>query len=227
MIRTAVCALPLLAALVMLGGCATPASGLKKGDAPPLNPISHYSMQTETAPEEIALGQHADGLSERQRAALVDYARGYIEAGGEQVVVRVPAGSGPTAQHMALGAKAVLESAGLRDHEVRVDVYPADRVDGPIRLAYDRVRAKPLACGKSWNDLTASRDNQTQSNFGCALTSNMAMQVADPRDIQRPHGADPADAGRRTTVLEKYRKGEITAAVADDKAKGNVTQEIQ
>ena len=217
----------ILAAVLLLGACTTPASGLKMGDTPPVNPGELYKMQAEQAPDEIRLGQHPDGLSDHQRAALVDYARGYIEAGGEQVVIRMPAGGGEAAARMAQGAKAALEAAGLSEREIALDVYTADKPDAPIRLVYERWRAKPIVCGQSWTTLTNTRDNQTQSNFGCAFTANMAAQIADPRDINGPRTMDASDAGRRATVLDKYRKGEITAAQTDDKMRGNVTQVIQ
>jgi pilus assembly protein CpaD len=216
-----------LAVLLLLCACTTPASGLKKGDKPPVTPTQQFKMQAVQTPDEILLGLHPEGLSDHQRAALADYARGYIEAGGDGIVIQVPAGDGEAAARMAQSAKAVLQSQGLHDSEVALDVYTADKAQAPIRLSYARWRAKPIACGKSWNDITASRDNQAQSNFGCAVTANMSVQIADPRDINGPRASDPSDAGRRATVLDKYRKGEITAATSDDKAKGNVTQEIQ
>jgi pilus assembly protein CpaD len=218
---------PLLAALALLGACTTPASGLKSGEKPPITPTERYKLEAEQAPDQIALGLHPDGLSEHQRAALADYARGYIEAGGEEMTIRAPAQGGEAAQRMAEATKAALEAAGLHEGELRLEAYAADKPNAPILVAYDRWRAKPLACGRSWQNLTATRDNQTQSNFGCAVTANMAAQIADPRDIRAPHAADPVDAARRGEVLGKYRKGEITSSQADDKMKGNVTQEVQ
>jgi pilus assembly protein CpaD len=217
----------ILTALLLLGACATPASGLKKGDTPPVNPGERYKMQAEQAPDEIRLGQHPDGLSDHQRAVLVDYARGYIEAGGEQVVIRTPADGGETAARMARAARAALEAAGLDAHEIALDVYTADQPGAPIRLVYQRWQAKPIVCGRSWNNLRNTRDNQAQSNFGCAVTANMAAQIADPRDINGPRTMDAADAGRRTTVLDKYRKGEVTASASDTRSRAAVTQDIQ
>jgi pilus assembly protein CpaD len=216
-----------LAALFLLGACATPSSGLKKGDPPPLNPVELYKMQAEQAPDEIRLGQHPGGLSDHQRAAIADYARDYIEAGGEQVVIRTPADGGAAAARMAQAVKTALEAAGLNAREIALDVYDADKPDAAIRLVYQRWRAKPIACGQSWNDLTKTRDNQEQSNFGCAVTANMASQIADPRDINGPRTMDASDAARRTNVLDHYRKGEITSAQSDEKARGAVTQDIQ
>jgi len=215
-----------LAALLLLGACTTPASGLK-GEAPPVNPGELYKMQAEQAPDEIRLGQHPDGLSEHQRAALADYARGYIEAGGEQVVIRTPAGAGEAAGRMAQGAKAALEAAGLGEREIALEVYDADKPGAAIRLVYQRWRAKPIACGRSWNDLTNAQDNSAQSQFGCATTANMAAQIADPRDINGPRTMDAADADRRSMVIDKYRKGAVTSSATDDKARGSIAQEIQ
>jgi pilus assembly protein CpaD len=211
--------------LLLLGACTTPASGLKRGDTPPINPGELYKMQAEQAPDEIRLGQHPDGLSEHQRAVLVDYARDYIEAGGEQVVIRTPADGGETAARMARAARAALEAAGLGAHEIALDVYTADKPGAPIRLVYQRWRAKPIVCGRSWNNLRNTRDNEPQSNFGCAVTANMAAQIADPRDINGPRTMDAADADRRTTVLNKYRKGEVTASASENRA--HVTQDVQ
>jgi pilus assembly protein CpaD len=121
----------------------------------------------------------------------------------------------------------MLVAAGLSEREITLDVYAADTPDAPIRLAYARWRAKPIVCGQSWNVLTNTRDNQTQANFGCAYTANMAAQIADPRDINGPRTMDASDAARRATVLDKYRRGEVTASQADDKTRGNVTQTVQ
>jgi pilus assembly protein CpaD len=217
----------ILIAVLLLGACTTPASGLKKGDTPPVNPGELYKMQAEQAPDEIRLGVHAEGLSDHQRAALADYARGYIEAGGQQVVIRTPVGGGEAAARMAEGAEAALEAAGLSGHEIVLDVYAADQPGAPIRLIYQRWRAKPIVCGQSWNNLASTRDNQVQSNFGCALTANMASQIADPRDINGPRAMDASDAGRRATVLDKYRKGEVTAGGADPNMHVSISQAIQ
>lgn len=216
-----------LAALLLLGACTTPASGLKPGETPPVNPGERYKMQAEQTPDEIRLGQHPDGLSDHQRAALVDYARGYIEAGGDEVVIRTPQGGGEAAARMAQGAKAVLEQAGLSEQEIKLDVYAADTPGAAVRIVYQRWRAKPIVCGQSWNDLTKTRDNQAQSNFGCAVTANMAAQIADPRDINGPRTMSPADADRRSVVIDHYRKGEVTAAQADDKARATISQDVQ
>jgi pilus assembly protein CpaD len=66
-------------------------------------------------------------------------------------------------------------------------------------------------CGR-WDDLTSTGDNGSYANFGCAVTANMAAQIAHPSDIVRPRAEDAPDSGRRMTILEKYREGKVTAA---------------
>jgi pilus assembly protein CpaD len=69
--------------------------------------------------------------------------------------------------------------------------------------------------------------NDVQPNFGCAVTANMAAQIANPADLARPQHATPADAARRSLVLDKYRKGQITSSEKDDQAKGVVSDAIK
>ena len=56
------------------------------------------------------------------------------------------------------------------------------------------------------------------AGLGCSTISNMAAQIADPRDIMGQRPMDPADAGRRTVVIQNYRRGEPTGAQVPDDA---------
>jgi pilus assembly protein CpaD len=55
----------------------------------------------------------------------------------------------------------------------------------------------------------------------------MAAQIENPRDIAGPRKADPADAARRSVVLDKYRQGEVTASKTDPNANGHVSTAVQ
>ena len=54
----------------------------------------------------------------------------------------------------------------------------------------------------------------------------MAAQIANPEDLIRPRDSTPADAGRRDTVLGKYRKGDVTASAKDEQATGVVSKAV-
>ena len=57
-----------------------------------------------------------------------------------------------------------------------------------------------------------------------ALRAALALPVDQ---VARPRGLDPADAGRRMTVIDKYRKGEKTGAEHDEQASGAVSNAVK
>ena len=84
-----------------------------------------------------------------------------------------------------------------------------------------------IASAQVWTDLRRSAQNTVQPNFGCAVTANVAAQIADPSDLLGPRPTDPSDAGRRAVVLDKYRKGQRTGAATDNRADGAVSNAVQ
>ena len=77
-----------------------------------------------------------------------------------------------------------------------------------------------------WENLSKTGSNRPYSNFGCAVTANIAAQVANPHDFLAPRAEDPADATRRSVVLDKYRRGEKSSTEADSQAKGAVSERV-
>jgi len=202
-----------------LAGCVTqtPASG---GGPDPLNSGARFPLQAEAAVEEIALAPRQDGLSAAQRAALGDLA---LRAAGKPITVRAPAGGDPVAVRSAFNAKTALEDMGVGS--VRMASYDGADARAPILVGFTGYRAVVPRCGE-WNSLTATRDNQTPANFGCAVSANMAAQIADPADIVSPQPLDPTDAARRSDVLGKYRRGEMTGAEEDNRSSGQVSRVV-
>jgi pilus assembly protein CpaD len=83
-------------------------------------------------------------------------------------------------------------------------------------------------CGLWPNDIGPSGDrkyneNGQYYNFGCAHQRNLAAMVENPADLVQPRGDTPSYAGRRSVVLDKYRKGEGTATVYPDANKGKIS----
>jgi len=54
-------------------------------------------------------------------------------------------------------------------------------------------------------------ENRQYWNFGCAQQRNLAAMVENPADLVQPRSEVPPYNGRRTTVLDKYHRGESTA----------------
>uniref|UniRef100_UPI0025FA3F5E CpaD family pilus assembly lipoprotein n=1 Tax=Brevundimonas sp. TaxID=1871086 RepID=UPI0025FA3F5E len=127
--------------------------------------------------------------------------------GAPEVVVEAPAGDDPVSLEMAWAVGRALESAGVPAGRVRLVAYAAPDPRAPVLVGFERLQAVTHDCSRQWGDLTRHADNGAALGLGCATISNMAAQIADPRDIlgQRPLG--PADAGRRAVVIDRYRQG--------------------
>ena len=69
----------------------------------------------------------------------------------------------------------------------------------------------------------AYNENTEYWNLGCATRRNLAAMVENKADLVQPRGEIPAYTGRRTTVLDKYHRGEATQAVNPDKDQGKIS----
>lgn len=203
-----------IAVAVGLSGCmGAPADA---GLAAPLTPTQRYSLQVEPGIDRIALAVHETGLSDNQRGAIFDLARRAAQQGAERVVVEAPAGGDPAASDAAWRVKAELEAAGVPGALIQVFSYPAPDPRAPVLAGFETIRAHVPQCGTTWGSLSRSGSNQASSNFGCAVTANMAAQIANPRDIVEPAAMAEAYAGRRSVVFDAYRAGQQTSAPQEE-----------
>jgi pilus assembly protein CpaD len=107
----------------------------------------------------------------------------------------------------------VLVGAGVRPGAIDFRAYPAgpSETNAPVRLAFNKITARVEGCG-AWPDrLESDSNNRNYKNFGCSAQANLAAMVDNPLDLLYPRALAPADAGRRSTVLEKYRNGDAYA----------------
>lgn len=56
--------------------------------------------------------------------------------------------------------------------------------------------------------------NEPHSNFGCAVNSNAALQIEDPRDLYVGHGDNKPDTNVTVDVITNYRAGKIPIPTA-------------
>ena len=214
----------LLCPAALLGACATPSGG--KGP-PPITPTERYVVTASQTPEQIAFAAHAEGLSAGQRNALKSFVAGWNDSGGGSIHISAPAEGGEIARRSAWAIKAGLEQLGVTPASVEIAAYHAESPGAPVLIVYQRWTAEVPRCNTGWTSLTATRNNETQKNFGCALNANLAAQVANPRDLVRPRDMDPSDAARRGVVTDKYRRGEPTGAKYEDPNAGKVSTAVQ
>lgn len=210
MIRTASISVAVVSLSLALSACVGGPASL--GGEPPLTPTSRFTLQVEPGLDRIALAVHETGLSANQRAALDALVGRFAMEGASALVIEAPAGGDPVAAEAAWSVKAAFEAAGVPGDRIQVVGYAAPDPRAPVLVGFETVRAVVPQCGTQWGSLGRTGDNQSASNFGCAVTANLAAQIADPRDIVVPRALTPADAGRRSVVFDAYRSGAQTAA---------------
>jgi pilus assembly protein CpaD len=215
--------------LASLAGCASSGAG----------PETVAAARTETAqwanrvhvdaqPDEVLLVLHAEGLSANQNRALDELIGRWLAAEGREIVVSAPTGgtSGEVAGRMAVAARQRLIAMGAPAAKVRVMGYDAAGAPGaPLKVGFLHYVAQVPQCG-GWENITATRNNTAYENFGCAVTANIAAQVANPEDLLTPRPEGPIDSGRRATVLDKYRRGEVTSSAKDSQSNGIVSKAV-
>ena len=213
---------PCLAAAALLTGCA----GDMVGSPPPLTPLSRYVLQVEPGLDRIALAVHEDGLSANQQAALRDLAARYAATGTGWVQVQGPAGDDPAAARHAWAVRSALEAAGVAGERIRVTAYDAPDPRAPVLAGFETVQAVVPDCAAEPRDLSGRFSNQSSGGLGCAITANMAAQIADPRDIVAPRAMSPADSGRAAVVFQNYRAGEAASTPQEPLVQGRIARAV-
>lgn len=67
-------------------------------------------------------------------------------------------------------------------------------------------------------------EHQLHSNYGCAVNTNSALQVADPSDLYRGHGTNSPDIEITTGVVKQYREGKIPVPLMPLQDSGGTSQ---
>ena len=220
---------PLSPALILMAlaltGCATSSGKAGNAALTATTPTEQYPLQAQSMTKTINL-RITGGLSDNQRTALDQIAEKASWTTGAPVDVEIITSPDPgaIAAGRTVGGYLVAHDVdGSSLSQLSQSGQPADIVTVNL-VSY---RARTYACGQTWENLAATRNNTAYQNFGCAVSSNLAAQIADPRDLQTPRAATPIDMTRRSVVLDKYRKGEVTSSAKDDSATGAISNAIK
>ena len=167
----------------------------------------------------LLIGVDRGGLLPAQRAEVAGLASSWQERATGGIVIDLPTGT-PNARAAAdtlKEVKSILTAAAVPAQAIVVRHY---RPPNPSRLAtlkisYPKMVAEAGPCGQWPRDIGPSYQggdtyNRGYWNFGCSQQQNLAAMVDDPADLLQPRTETAPSAQRRTTVFEKYRKGEAT-----------------
>jgi pilus assembly protein CpaD len=215
-------------ALAGLAGCAsapTPDGFNKK----PILPTENYSAKVVETPDQVALAVHVEGVSAAQQAALAAFVDRWRSGGGGAVVLKTPtdAASADQARAMTYAVQSQLEMMGVPPDRIQLAAYVSGDPKTPVLVSFERASVTTPDCRGGWDNMTSTMSNEPYKHFGCALTANIAAQIADPRDLVNPPALAPGDNTRRQVVLGKYREGKTTASEKDDQASGAVSTAVK
>lgn len=222
MIRARALALSALASAALAACAAAPGAG----SSPAPLPGARWSLQLEEGLDRIALAVHENGLSANQHAALDALAGRFARAGSDVILIQAPSGGDPVSGEAAWRTRTALYDLGVPAERIRMESYHAPHPRAPILAGFSTVQAHVPRCGAAWENLARVGPDRSGSNFGCAVNANLAAQIAEPRDIAGPRPITPADAGRRTVVLDNYRAGEITSAPQEELVRSRISQAV-
>lgn len=213
--------------LLMLGTAAAATACAGNPNPQPLTPTQQFAIQVRNTPEEVAIVPSPAGISHQQADALRQVASSWADSGGDPVVIRVPAGDPEIVEPSVRATVDALVSFGVAPQMVRLERYDGGRGGAPILVGYTRFAAVGPECSATWGRVDATFDSRTSSNFGCAVTANIAAQIANPRDLLRPRTETPADATRRQAQLGQYRAGQPTGATRGTDEQAQLRQQVR
>ncbi len=220
--------------LALLAGCtssAQPTGALATGGIPDDYRHNHpIAVEEMIESMDIPVGQDTARLTKAFRATVAGFGEKFATGGSSLIAVVAPSGSPNqvAAAGVAVEIEDVLRRSGVDPRAIEYRVYRAgpEERNAPVRIAFNRIVAHTAPCGP-WPD-QASDTGQNRNYFalGCASQQNLAAMVASPLDLIYPRGLTPADAVRRATVLDHYRKGEPFSADLSREDGGAVAQGV-
>ncbi|MFN3868027.1 MAG: CpaD family pilus assembly protein [Hyphomicrobiaceae bacterium] len=165
-----------------------------------------YASNTEALYVEVP--DDSAGLSGNQATDVMRFLDRYrSESTGP---LRITAPSSPRG-HLAAARsyrqiETIIDRAGVPAEAVVRDRERRGGRDGlAVRLAYERPVAVPPSCGNWPEDLgRVDREKLPYESFGCATQRNLALTVANARDLQAPQEETPRSSERRSATWSSY-----------------------
>jgi pilus assembly protein CpaD len=181
---------------------------------------------------QVFIGANRGELTPAERADVLAFARAWRREATGGVMIDLPSGTANAraAADSLREIQSIFAAAGVPPEAIATRPYrPADPAKlATVRLTYPRMTAEAGPCGL-WPDDLANNDLRTHSenrpywNLGCASQRNLAAMVDNPGDLVQPRAEQPPYEARRTTVLDKYRKGEGTATTYPKEDQGKIS----
>jgi pilus assembly protein CpaD len=224
--------------VLAIGGCTLGLAGCFTNDKVATPSAFDYRLRHPIAVSEgprtigLFIGTARGGLTADQRADVVAFANTWRREATGGIIIDLPAGTRNevAAANAVHEVRSILAAAGVPPNAVDVRPYrPSDPSKlATIKLNYPTLVAEAGPCGLWPHDLGPTVDREHNENveyfnLGCASQRNLAAMVANKHDLVQPRGEVPPYTGRRTTVLDKYHRGETTQTIDPNADKGKIS----
>jgi pilus assembly protein CpaD len=175
------------------------------------NPATHHPIGFGAAPEALIVEVPPGGadLSRNQQADVFRFVERYKQESSGSLRIEAPraAGGHLAASRSLRQIETIVADAGLDPNVVEIRRQGGKAAHaGALTLSYDRTVAVPPECGDWSDDLGKNRERLPYNNFGCATQRNLALTVANGRDLQVPQEETPRSSERRSASWSEYIK---------------------
>lgn len=179
----------------------------------------------------VGIDDGMQGIARGEDQRIRSFVERWKDRGQGQLNAATPTGGANQAAAWAAmeQVKKVLSKSGVERSSVQFTSYRAAEGDqqAPITISFVTYAASAPECGGDWSEnLGYTPRNMPWPEFGCSTQRNMAAVIADPRDLVEPRASETTDSARRSTVLEKYRKGETTGAASTNGADSGAVSKV-
>ena len=173
------------------------------------NPATHHPIGFGAEPETlfVEVGSSSRGLSANQEADVWRFIERYKAESSGSLRIAAPKSAGG---HFAVSqsmrqVETLVNNAGIDPRAVLVTRYAGAGKHGPaVKIDYDRTVAIAPECGDWSDDLGYNRERLPYNNFGCATQRNLALTVANGRDLTAPQQETPRSSERRSATWSEY-----------------------
>jgi pilus assembly protein CpaD len=202
----------LVAAALQLAGCGP--DRMATGSIVPDDYRERHPIVLNETPVTADVFVSGNRLDPSSALRIREFASSYAERGRGPIAILIPRG-GRSDGGAALDAiRRELANNGART-SVQVGSYPVKEPlqASPIRLSYMAMQARVASrCGEWPADLASGStietwENRPYWNHGCSTQQNLAIMVADPRDLAAPRGESSSDVQMRIRAIKNVRNG--------------------
>ncbi len=164
-----------------------------------------YTPHTEALFVEVPPG--GGGLSANQQSDVWRFVDRYRKEGSGPLKIAAPRSAGGylSTSRSVRDVEDIVRDAGIDPDAVQVARYSGTSRVGPaVKLAYERPVAIPPQCADWGTDMGENRERLPYNDFGCTTQRNLALTVANSRDLQVSQEETPRSSERRSATWKDY-----------------------